>query len=161
MTRSRFVNPLPESHGNIAKAHNRRARPRALLRGYESMPEAAASGLWTSATDMGLFLEKLLSDETFLSADLSAQFWTRQANSWHGLGPRINGTGDELIVHHGGANDHYKAWMELHPNAGTGLIVLTNVEDGRLLSYEIRVAIGEAFDWFAQFPDDYADPQAD
>ncbi|MEL6687193.1 MAG: serine hydrolase domain-containing protein [Pseudomonadota bacterium] len=159
MTRSRFRNPLPETHGNIAKSHNKRGKPRALPRGYESMPEVAASGLWTSATDMGLLLQALLSDETFLNSRTRQQFWTQQSNSWHGLGPRINGNGDELIVHHGGANDHFKSWMEFHPSAGTGVIILTNGEDGRLLSYEIRVAIGEAFGWFAKFPEDYNDPE--
>ena len=45
MTRSTFVNPLPASHGNIARAHNGNGRPTALPRGWEAMPEQAASGL--------------------------------------------------------------------------------------------------------------------
>src|SRR3546814_15496613 len=51
MTRSSFVNPLPPTWGNIAKAHDRDGAPVALPRGYEAMPEMAASGLWTTPSD--------------------------------------------------------------------------------------------------------------
>ena len=51
LSRSSFVNPLPAGHGNIARAHDDRGRPTALPRGWEAMPEAAASGLWTSPSD--------------------------------------------------------------------------------------------------------------
>src|SRR3546814_7406309 len=51
MTRSSFVNPLPPTWGNIAKAHDRDGAPVALPRGYEAMPEMAASGLWTTRSE--------------------------------------------------------------------------------------------------------------
>lgn len=161
MNRSTFSNPLPESHGNIAKAHNKRGKPKALPRGYESMPELAASGLWTSAYDMGLFLQAILANDEFLKPELRAQMLSRQTNSWHGLGPRINGDGDQLIFHHGGANDHYKSWMEGHPASGSGVVILTNGEQGKKLGYEIRISVGQAFDWFAKFPEDYSEPSFD
>lgn len=44
MTRSTYVNPIPASHGNIARAHGPDGEPRALPRGWEAMPEIAASG---------------------------------------------------------------------------------------------------------------------
>ena len=86
MSRSTFVNPLPESHGNIAKAHDRKGRKRALPRGYEAMPEAAASGFWTSAGDLAKFMKALMSDEQFLSPEMRTDMLTRVPRSWFGLG---------------------------------------------------------------------------
>ncbi|MEO1044049.1 MAG: serine hydrolase domain-containing protein [Pseudomonadota bacterium] len=158
MTRSTFASPLPESHGNIARAHDRQGKPKALPRGYESFPEIAASGLWTSAGDMARFVLALMQDEDFLSAELRADMLTRVPLSWHGLGPRLNGEGDMLVFHHGGANDHYQSWIEGQPTQGNGFIVLTNGEAGRRLAYELRISADEAFDWPITFPDGYREP---
>ncbi|WP_067694806.1 serine hydrolase [Erythrobacter sp. AP23] len=158
MTRSTFVSPLPESHGNIARAHDSDGQPKALPRGYESFPEIAASGLWTSAGDMARFVLALMQDEDFLTAELRADMLTRVPLSWHGLGPRLNGEGDMLVFHHGGANDHYQTWIEGQPVHGNGFIVLTNGEAGRPLGYELRFSADAAFGWPIPFPDGYREP---
>ncbi|WOE75879.1 serine hydrolase domain-containing protein [Alterisphingorhabdus coralli] len=158
MTRSTFASPLPESHGNIAKAHDKQGRPKALPRGYESFPEIAASGLWTSASDMARFVLALMQDEAFLTAELRADMLTRVPLSWHGLGPRINGEGDMLAFHHGGANDHYQSWIEGQPAHGNGFITLSNGEAGRPLGYELRFSADAAFGWPVPFPDGYREP---
>ena len=159
MTRSTFVNPLPETHGNIAKAHDRKGLMRALPRGYEAMPEAAASGLWTSASDMAKFMKAMMLDETFLSPAMRADMLTRVSHSWHGLGPRINGEGKSLVFHHGGSNDSYKAWIEGHPYTGNAIIILTNGADGQRLGYELRIGVGESLGWAIQFPDAFVEPK--
>ncbi|MFK8016353.1 MAG: serine hydrolase domain-containing protein [Gammaproteobacteria bacterium] len=159
MSRSTFVNPLPEQHGNIARAHNKRGRPRAKPRGYEAMPEMAASGLWASAQDLGVFLRALLSDEAFLEPAVRADMFRREANSWHGLGPRVNGDDAGHVIHHGGANDSYRAWLEGHPATGEGLVILTNGADGREMGYEIRIELGAALGWPIRFPNDFGEPQ--
>lgn len=158
MKRSTFVNPLPGEHGNIARAHDRRGRPRAKPRGYEAMPEMAASGLWTSAQDLGVFLRALLGDESFLTPALRADMFRRETNSWHGLGPRVNGGPQRHVIHHGGANNSYRAWIEGHPETGEGIVILTNGADGREMGYEIRIELGAAFDWPIRFPADFGDP---
>jgi CubicO group peptidase (beta-lactamase class C family) len=161
MDRSTFVNPLPEAHGNIAKAHNGRGKARALPRGYEAMPEIAASGLWVSAEDMGILVLALLQDTEFLSDELRADMLTRVANSWHGLGPRLNGEGETAVFHHGGANNSYKSWIEGHPATKNGFVVLTNGANGRTLGYELRIAVEHAFGWDVHFPDDFSEPTFD
>ncbi len=158
MKRSTFLNPLPEAHKNIARAHDKNGKPRALPRGYEAMPEMAASGLWTSAEDMAIFVQALLEDDTFLSAPLRNDMLTRVPQSWHGLGPRLNGAGEKFVFHHGGANNSYQTWVEGHPSQGNGFIVFINGQDGRRLAYELRVAAEEAFGWSINFPDDYDEP---
>lgn len=161
MSRSTFASPLPETHGNIAKAHDRKGRSRALPRGYETMPEIAASGLWTSALDLAIFVKAILRDDDFLSNELRQEMLSRTPLSWHGLGPRLNGAGDKRVFHHGGSNNSYQTWVEGHPAQANGFIVLTNGEGGRTLAYELRIATERAFDWKINFPDDYDEPEFD
>ncbi len=158
MKRSTFLNPLPKTHGNIARAHDENGKPRALPRGYEAMPEVAASGLWTSVEDMAIFIKALYLGDTFLSEDVRNDMLTRVPQSWHGLGPRLNGETDKFVLHHGGANNSYHTWLEAHPNQGNGMIVLTNGANGRQLAYELRVATEGAFGWSINFPDDFTQP---
>lgn len=156
MTRSRFTNPLPSDHGNIAMAHNRDGEPVALPRGYQSMPERAASGLWTSANDLAALVAALLgsyrSDEGFLPRALAHEMMTPVTPSEHGLGPRIEPRGNDFIFHHGGVNDSYHAWIEGHPASGDGLVVLTNGRGGNGLITEIRNAVADVMDWQVNQP---------
>ena len=151
MTRSTFANPLPASHGNIAKAHDGDGNPTALPRGYEAMPEMAASGLWTTANDLAklviAFQKSLQTDNGFIPKELAQDMMTRVNNSWHGLGPRINGEGQNKVFHHGGANNSYKAWIEGHLATGTGIVVLTNGRNGHRLYSEIRKSAEDVFNW--------------
>lgn len=151
MTRSTFQNPLPASHGNIARAHDRMGKPTAKPRGWEAMPEMGASGLWTSANDMGKFVALLIKsyqkDGGFLKRELALEMMTEVATSWHGLGPRLNGEGRTRYFHHGGSNNSYKAWMEGHLETGDGLVVLTNGANGGGLYGEIRNAVADAYGW--------------
>jgi CubicO group peptidase (beta-lactamase class C family) len=109
MRRSSFENPLPESFGNIAKAHDGKGQPRALPRGYESMPEMAASGLWTSASDCAQLVIALIESYRggtgrFLSTGLARQMMTEVGRSPAGLGPFLQGQGADRRFFHGGAN---------------------------------------------------------
>ena len=151
MTRSSFANPLPETTKNVAKAHNREGTPVALPRGYEAMPEMAASGLWTSANDLGQLVATIIvsyqSDGHFLPQNLASDMMTEVAPSAHGLGPRLEGTANGRFFHHGGANNSYKAWIEGHLATGNGLVVLTNGSRGDSLFAEIRNAAADTFGW--------------
>jgi CubicO group peptidase (beta-lactamase class C family) len=151
MTRSSFSNPLPEDHGNIAKAHNLEGEAVALPRGYESMPEMAASGLWTSSTDLGTLVASLINsyrhDTGFLSQETASEMMTLTAPSEHGLGPRMQGSGMGLYFHHGGANNSYQTWIEGHLATGDGLVILTNGSNGNALNMEIRNAVADVMGW--------------
>lgn len=151
MQRSTFANPLPEDHGDIAYAHDRNGQPTALPRGYEAMPEMAASGLWSSAHDLGVMVAEMLKayrgDSTYLSQGLAIEMMTPVAPSEHGLGPRLTGTGSGFLFHHGGANDSYRTWIEGHLATGDGLVVMTNASRGMELAIEIRNAVNDAMGW--------------
>jgi len=151
MSRSSFANPLPENHGDIAKAHDRDGAPTALPRGYEAFPEMAASGLWTSAKDLGRLTAEMINayrgESGYLHPVLGQEMMTRVSPSEHGLGPRLEGRGETFIFHHGGTNNSYRAWMEGHLATGNGLVVLTNGSNGMELATEIRNALNDVMGW--------------
>lgn len=150
MRRSTFANPLPATFGNIAKAHDENGAPAARPRGWEAFPELAASGLWTSAHDMGTFVGALMQSHRgrgdFLPRPIAVQMLTEVEPSLHGLGPRMDGAGATRLFHHGGANDSYRAWIEGHLQSGDGMVILTNGSNGGDLMMEIRNAINDALD---------------
>lgn len=153
MKRSTFACPLPASHGNIAKAHGRTGQPRALPRGWESMPESAASGLWTTPTDYAKLLIALIESyrgvgmETFLGSDLAKDMMTEVKPSRFGLGPALFGTGPTRCFEHGGSNDSYKAYFRANLASGDGVVICTNGARGKALIREVRQAIAAAEAW--------------
>jgi CubicO group peptidase (beta-lactamase class C family) len=162
MTRSTFENPLPGSINNVAHAHDDDGDPATRDRGWEAMPEMAASGLWTNADDLAKFVISLIesyrSEDGFISASLAKDMMSREQNSWYGLGPRINGKDETLVFHHGGANDSYRAWIEGHLNTGDGIVVLTNGTNGHFIYQEIRRSAQEAFGWRIKSGDGFEEP---
>ena len=150
MGRSTFEQPLAAAFGNIAHAHDRDGKPAALPRGWESFPEQAASGLWTSAEDLGTFVAALIESyrgrNDFLPRAIAQDMMTEVWPTLHGLGPRLQGEGGTRFFHHGGANDSYRAWIEGHLDSGNGLVILTNGSRGGQLMMEIRNALTDALD---------------
>lgn len=152
MLRSTYQNPVPASHGNIAKAHNRNGRARALPRGYEAMPEAGASGLWTTPSDVAQLIIAILNaysgdSEDFISQSLAQDMLTPVEPSLYGLGPSIQGSGNQMWFQHGGSNDSYKAFMMGIPGADNGLVIFTNGSRGSELIREVRQAIIDTEGW--------------
>jgi CubicO group peptidase (beta-lactamase class C family) len=148
MPRSTFENPLPAARGNIAKAHDEEGRPTALPRGWETFPEQGASGLWTSANELGAFVGALIKsyqgNGNFLPRAIATEMMTEVSPSPHGLGPRVEGAGTTRIFHHGGANDSYHSWIEGYLETGDGFVILTNGARGYDLHREIRNALSDA-----------------
>jgi CubicO group peptidase (beta-lactamase class C family) len=151
MKRSTFENPLSADRGNIAKAHDARGAVRAVPQGWESFPESAASGLWTSANNLGSLVRALIRSYQgkgdFLPRHIATDMMTEVSPSEHGLGPRLYGSGAMRVFHHGGANDSYLAWIEGHLESGDGLVVLTNGAGGGELYDEIRNAVADSYGW--------------
>lgn len=148
MDRSSFVNPLPGRYGNVAKPHD----DRGIRDDWEVMPEAAASGLWTTPREYARVLTALLAsyrdgDSSFLSQSLVRQMFTPVGPSRYGLGPLVSGIGKTRYIAHSGSNSSYKAWMEAHLDTGNGLVVFTNGAGGSSLRFEIRRAIAAAEGW--------------
>ena len=141
MQRSSYENPLPGSFGNMAKAHNRRGSVEAMPRGYQSMPEAAASGLWTTPTDIAklmiMLMEAYEGENDYLSQALVKDMMTPVHPGEYGLGPRIRKEQDNIQFSHGGANDSYRAHFRGSLAKQNGIIILTNGTGGSGLIDEL------------------------
>jgi CubicO group peptidase (beta-lactamase class C family) len=152
MERSTYEQPLPESFGNIARAHDKHGKPTALPRGWEAMPETAASGLWSTPSDYARMLVALIRSYqgqggSFLGAPLARRMMTETGRSKVGLGPFMEGRGAARRFFHTGSNDSYKAWMEGHLATGDGLVIFTNGANGFHLIPEVRRAVAAAEGW--------------
>ncbi|MDI3288695.1 serine hydrolase domain-containing protein [Polyangium sp. 15x6] len=148
MRRSTFESPLQAARGKVAKAHDSNGAPTALPRGWQSFAETGASGLWTSAYDLGRFVGGLIQSyqgrADFLPQPLAMAMMTEVSPSVFGLGPRLGGTGVGRHFFHMGANDSYLAFMEGYPETGDGYVILTNGSGGGKLVVEIRNALADA-----------------
>lgn len=167
MKRSTFAQPLDPAAGNIAKAHDGQGKAVALPRGYETMPETAASGLWTSTADYSRFVIAIMRSyagqpNAFLSRPLARQMLTAVEPGSIGLGPFLSGSGVGRRFYHTGANDSYRASIEGYPATGNGLVIFTNGQEGTRLNTEIRRAVAAAEAWpdklVAELPDVRLDP---
>lgn len=141
MKRSSYENPLPFTMGNIAKAHDRRGNPVALPRGYQSMPEAAASGLWTTPSDFAKLMIMLMhaheGKSHFLKQSTAQDMMTPVFPSDYGLGPHIKKEGTDIQFSHGGSNDSYKARFIGSLSKQNGVVIFTNGAAGSDLIKEV------------------------
>ena len=148
MKRSTFESPLSAARGNIAKAHDGQGAPTALPRGWEAFAEAGASGLWTSANDLGRFVGGLVKSyqgrADFLPQPLATAMMTEVSPSPFGLGPRLGGAGPGRYFFHLGANQSYLAFIEGYLETGDGFVILTNGSNGLALITEVRNALADA-----------------
>jgi CubicO group peptidase (beta-lactamase class C family) len=115
------------------------------------IPERAAGGLYTTAPDLARFVAAhtggpqgqaagrgVLAPET-LRQMLTPQPATKGApfgDRW-GLGYQLTDAGSAKLAQHSGDNIGWKTWAVFHPDAGTGLVVLTNSDRGANLSVEL------------------------
>ncbi len=141
MQRSSYENPLPQAFGNIAKAHNRNGTPVALPRGYQSMPEAAASGLWTTPSDIAKLMIMLMkahaAKHSYLSQQTVRDMMTPVFPSNYGLGPRISSVGEDIKFSHGGVNESYRAQFAGLLGRQNGIVIMTNGSGGSDLIEEL------------------------
>jgi CubicO group peptidase (beta-lactamase class C family) len=151
MERSMFLSAPAGDTANIAHAHDERGQPVALPRGWQSFPELAPSGLWTTTGDLSRMIvalgESYRKQDGFLPQELAVDMMTVVEPGFNGLGARLAGEGAARIFHHAGANDSYKAYVEGNLSTGDGLIVLTNGAGGDVLGDEIRNAVSDAYRW--------------
>lgn len=151
MQRSRFIASPDRTTPDIAHAHDGEGQPAVQPSGWQSFPELAASGFWTTVEDLSRLILALTESydrpDGFLPQALAADMMTTVAPGFNGLGPRLAGEGQARIFHHAGSNDSYKAYVEGNLATGDGLVVLTNGSYGDLLCDEIRNAVSDASRW--------------
>jgi CubicO group peptidase (beta-lactamase class C family) len=149
MTRSTFVNPLPEAlRANAAVGHE---NGEIIAGKWVCVPQLGAGGVWTTASDYARFMIAcrdawLGKPGALLSQPLAAQMMTSQGGEF-GLGWQIVGDGAARRFGHGGSNVGYQCESICILEKGDGAVVMTNAESGLIFYWEMFAGIARAHDW--------------
>ena len=150
MSGSTFDQPLPDQLAAVAAVgHGGDGAP--IQGKWRTYPEQAAAGLWTTPTELARFLLDLRG--AYLgSSDAALEPATVREMLSGGLGDRglgfwVVGTGDTLVIGHGGGNKGYRSLMVLYPETGDGIVVMTNAEGGSELRMEVARAVSQVYGW--------------
>ncbi|MGD8535231.1 MAG: serine hydrolase domain-containing protein [Candidatus Aminicenantes bacterium] len=150
MERSTFEYTLPAGVKEMAvTGHLREGEP--LEGKWSRHPEMAAAGLWTTPTDLALFLINVMKtargeSRKIVSAELARAMLTPQINI-QGCGFLIEDAGDNLFFHMKGRNDGFECFMVAYPVKGEGVVVMTNSDNGSFLIEEIMRGVSAAYEW--------------
>jgi len=155
MAHSTYEQPLPEkSWSNASRGHRANGKP--LPGGWHTMPEQAAAGLWTTATDLGrlsLDLQLSLAGQTdrILSPGMARLMLSPQAQpgaaGLMGLGIWLEGQGAQARFGHPGDNEGFASrWIALR-ESGMGAVILTNSDNGGELIADVLHTIEQAYGW--------------
>jgi CubicO group peptidase (beta-lactamase class C family) len=150
MTASTFAQPLssdlaPRAAGHIAGTTR-------VAGDAHVYPELAASGLWTTPTDLARFALALRASldgqPGFLTrATATAMITPPLADTNYGLGIGVLGSGENLQLAHTGSSEGFRCSFVFYPRLGRGAIVMTNSDQGGALIPEILRAISREYAW--------------
>jgi len=156
MSNSTYEQPLPERLAAVAAVgHDENGAP--IQGRWRTYPELAAAGLWTTPMDLARFLLDLRAaylgnTEAALEPATVRKMLSKYVGD-RGLGFRVEGTGDGLIIYHGGGNRGYRSFSVLYPITGDGAVVMTNAEGGSELRMEVLRAVSRVYGWPDFHPD--------
>lgn len=142
--------PLPpDLHAHAATGYRASGSP--VGGRFHTYPEMAAAGLWTTPSDYARYvlgIQRALRGESgaILSQAMAATMVTPVMNSY-ALGLAVSGTGDTLRFSHGGANAGFRSTFAGYVNAGAGIVVMTNSDNGGPLAQEILLATARVYGW--------------
>lgn len=150
MTRSTFECPLPdELREETVTGHSREGKP---VKGkWHNYPEKAASGLWSTPSDLALFAIDIMEtamgkSQRVISPETARVMLTAQVG-FAGLGFLIKDKGDILRFLQRGRNEGYESLMVAYPVRGQGAVIMTNSDNGAYLIDEILRGISAVYKW--------------
>ncbi len=146
MGRSHYALPDGSVH---AVGHD--ARGQRITGGWRVHPELAAAGLWTTPTDLARFsiaLTAAIRDEDGgLLTRATAQAMFTPVFGFAGLGPAIEGDGQNLRLSHAGQNEGFRSYWVVYPMRGDGVVVMSNSEGSFQLIQEIVRSVAATYGW--------------
>jgi len=146
MTNSTYEIFSNVSKGKISSGHNKDGK--VVNEKYPIYPFPAASGLWTTPTDMGKLVLELVSSlhgESKLGLSqnsVQAFFDSKGCKSWNGLGMFLDGSEQELEISSLGWGVGFQCMMVAFPYLGKGAIIMTNADLG---VHQLKGMIGEIY----------------
>jgi CubicO group peptidase (beta-lactamase class C family) len=125
--------------------------------GWHVLPEQAAAGLWTTATDLAKWAIAIADAHAGRSTKLLSQTMARQMLTAQkdavGLGPLVNGSGKDHNFGHAGSNVGFRAYVRMFPEMGAGAVIMTNGTNGGALAEEFIRAVAEEYGWPSLTPE--------
>jgi CubicO group peptidase (beta-lactamase class C family) len=142
--------PLPPVvEASVASGHLRGGKM--VDGGWLNYPVASADGLWTTPTDYAAFLNGVVGDAMGRSAAVlsssSARTLLTRPVPGGSFGIIFEGTGNDAFFHIQSRTSGYTAYACYYPASGRGAVIMTNSDNGGLLSDEILRAVSAAYAW--------------
>lgn len=150
-----FEAPLPAAlRIGAASGHGRDGRPEEGK--WLDYPAAAASGLWSTPSDLAAFVSDILEAAAgaggrILSPGLARAMFTPQSEN-RGFGFAMDDAGQDVRFHLEGRTRGFRSAMVVYPYKRQGVVVMTNSENGGLLIEEILRSVAAAYEWPAYLP---------
>lgn len=135
---------------NVAYAHP--SNGKSMPGGWKKYPETAAAGLWTTPTDLAKWLIEIQNGLTkdngskILKKDLMIDMVTPQVVV-HGLGPVINGEGEQLELSFKGRTDGFTCGFVSFPYLGKGAVVMINAGNEFAFVDSVFRSIAHEYQW--------------
>ncbi len=159
MTHSTFAQPLPKSL--LTKAASGYREDGELEPGrWRTIPQVAAGGLWSTATDLASFLIEIQQSNQgqlnrIIPAARTGEMLKPQIKArreYWSLGFNVGGQQPANWFEHGGLTDGYISEMIGLTNQGNGIIILTNSQSSFPLIMEIVRGVAAVYNWPAWKP---------
>ncbi len=154
MSQSTFEAPLSPAKAATAATAYDESGTSGIAAAHFVEPNAAAGGLWTTATDYAKFVIELqkeyageshrVLDQKMAQMMVTAGVGPSETIRW-GLGVRVGGTPPHIYFEHGGSAI-FQSDMVGYPS-GDGVVVLTNGGGGGSLSDQIVRSVAQAYGW--------------
>jgi CubicO group peptidase (beta-lactamase class C family) len=150
MSHSTYDQPLPLSlRGGAAHGYNANGEP--LPGGFHVIPEMAAGGLWSTASDLALAAIEVQNEyaggaHKVLSQSMAHEMLSRQKDNW-GLGFEIEKPGATPRFDHFGVNAGFISVLEAYRDKAQGIVIMTNGQEGEKLITEILRSVAHEYAW--------------
>lgn len=150
MNQSTFEIPLPDiMRTKAVVGHNRQGEP--VEEGWFYYPVAAASGLWSTPSDLSLFaidvMKTAIGESQIVVSPQSARMMLTPQLGNQGLGFEMYDTGENLYFFQRGSTEGYECCMVAYPSRGQGAVIMANSDNGAYLIDEILRSISDAYKW--------------
>jgi CubicO group peptidase (beta-lactamase class C family) len=150
MTLSTYENPLPASRLYEAAAGYRQ-NGSAVPGKRHTYPEMQAAGLWTTPTDLARFaiaMQNSLREASggVLQLETAREMITPVLET-AGLGFFVDDEDGTIYFQHGGADEGFQALLIASRDAGYGVAVMANSDNGGVIAQEILRAVALEYGW--------------
>lgn len=150
MRHSTYEQPLPASmRVDVATPYDADGHP--IPGGAHTYPEMAAAGLWSTPSDLALYvleLQRSIKDGVghVLDKSTTDQMLTAGKGKW-GLGIGMGGSADHPYFQHFGVNEGFEGVLFGYRDSGEGAVIMTNAAGGAELARDLLRSIAVAYAW--------------